>query len=30
MLGMTIGGLGVAGALSFLPGRVMFQVVAGI
>ncbi|MEX0969016.1 MAG: DUF2306 domain-containing protein [Paracoccaceae bacterium] len=25
MLGMTIGGLGVAGALSFLPGRIMSQ-----
>jgi len=30
MLGMTIGGLGVAGALSFLPGRIMLQVVTGV
>lgn len=25
MLGMTIGGLGIAGALSFLPGRIMSE-----
>jgi len=30
MLGMTIGGLGVAGVLSFLPGRIMLQVVTGV
>lgn len=29
MLGMTLGGLGVAGGLSFLPGRIMLQVVSG-
>ena len=29
MLGMTIGGLGVAGVLSFLPGRMMQAVVLG-
>ncbi len=29
MLGMTIGGLGVAGLLTFLPGRMMQAVVSG-
>ena len=29
MIGMTIGGLGVAGVLSFLPGRIMQAVVLG-
>jgi len=29
MVGMTIGGLGIAGILSFLPGRIMTAVILG-